>query len=77
MGTERIPYAAREKRQARVLTWPSVGTCPKSPNHVLAVPLLQKYPYLGATGTLGPGTGKGGIEVPAPGGTDHQFIAPE
>lgn len=56
---------------------PAVGTCPNNSNHVPAVPLSKEYPYLNATGTLGPGTGKGGIQVPADGDTDHMFIAPD
>lgn len=55
---------------------PQPTTCPYNPNHVPAPPVSSQYPYLGAIGTLTPGTGKGGIEVPAPGDTDHMFIAP-
>ena len=50
--------------------------CPYNPNHIPAVPLNTKYPYLGAVGSQTQGSGKGGVEVPAPGDVDHAFMAP-
>ena len=49
--------------------------CPNNPNHVPAVPISSKYPYLGAKDGK-QGTGKGGILVPAPGDTDHYYQEP-
>ncbi|KAN0101466.1 Cloroperoxidase [Hyaloscypha variabilis] len=51
------------------------GTCPFNPNHDYPVPVSDQFPYNGAKGG-GPGKGGGGYLVPAPGDTDHQFIAP-
>lgn len=51
-------------------------TCPNNPNHVPAVGISDKYPYNYAkNGTQGKGVG--GYQVPAPGDTDHMFIAPD
>ncbi|CAO2658790.1 Nn.00g065130.m01.CDS01 [Neocucurbitaria sp. VM-36] len=55
-----------EKRQA---------SCPFNPNHKGAAPYSDKYPYTGAKNGI-PGTGKGGIKVPADGDTAHAFVAP-
>lgn len=51
------------------------ATCPFNPNHVPAAPVTAQYPYNGAVNGL-PGKGKGGYQVPAPGDTAHQFVAP-
>ena len=40
-----------------------------------AAPYTDEYPYTGAKNGL-PGTGKGGIKVPADGDTAHAFEAP-
>jgi hypothetical protein len=41
-----------------------------------AVPYSPKFPYTGAKIDGKAGTGKGGIQVPAPGDKDHQFQHP-
>lgn len=51
------------------------ATCPFNANHVPAAPMTAKYPYNNATNGL-PGNGKGGYQVPAPGDTAHQYVAP-
>ena len=50
-------------------------TCPDNPNHPGAAPYSSEYPYTGAQNGL-PGSAVGGIQVPAPGDTAHQFTAP-
>jgi hypothetical protein len=52
-----------ERRQAN---------CPFNPNHEPAAPYNSKYPYTGAKNGL-PGTGQGGIKVPADGDTAHAY----
>jgi len=49
--------------------------CPKNPVHPGAVPVNDQYPYLSALNG-NQSTGKGGIQVPAPGDTAHYFVAP-
>ncbi|KAL6720615.1 hypothetical protein ACLMJK_002540 [Lecanora helva] len=56
----------KEKRQS---------SCPFNPNHPGAAAFDPKYPYTGAQKGL-PGTGVGGILVPATGDTAHAFEAP-
>ena len=51
------------------------SSCPFNSVHPGAAPYNAKYPYTGAQNAL-PGTGKGGILVPAPGDTAHAFEAP-
>lgn len=51
------------------------GTCPFNSNHQPAAPYNSKYPYTGARNGA-PGTGKGGIKVPADGDTAHAFQEP-
>jgi hypothetical protein len=51
------------------------ANCPFNANHEPAAVFNQKYPYTGARNGL-PGTGKGGIKVPADGDTAHAFKAP-
>ncbi|KAL8707502.1 MAG: hypothetical protein Q9220_007492 [cf. Caloplaca sp. 1 TL-2023] len=51
------------------------SSCPFNANHPGAAPYNPKYPYTGAKGGL-PGTGVGGIKVPADGDTAHAFEAP-
>jgi hypothetical protein len=51
------------------------GTCPFNANHQPAAPYNSKYPYTGARNGA-PGSGKGGILVPADGDTAHAFQAP-
>lgn len=51
------------------------SSCPFNPNHKGAAPYNSKYPYTGARNGL-PGTGIGGIKVPADGDTAHAFEAP-
>ena len=62
----RIPSTQKEKRQS---------TCPFNPTHGGAAPYSSQYPYTGAKNGL-PGTGVGGIIVPAPGDTAHQYEPP-
>ena len=50
-------------------------TCPNNGVHLGAAPYSSEYPYTGAQNGL-PGTSVGGIQVPAPGDTAHQFTAP-
>lgn len=57
---------SHEKRQS---------SCPFNSVHPGAAPYNASYPYTGAQNGL-PGTGKGGILVPAPGDTAHAFEAP-
>lgn len=50
-------------------------TCPFNANHVPAAPITAEYPYMGAiNGSIG--STDGGIPVPAPGDTLHQFQMP-
>ena len=49
--------------------------CPFNPDHKGAAPYTSEFSYTGAKNGL-PGTGKGGIKVPADGDTDHMFEAP-
>ena len=51
------------------------ANCPFNAKHEPAVAYNKDYPYLGARNGL-PGTGKGGIKVPADGDTAHAFKAP-
>jgi hypothetical protein len=55
-----------DKRQAN---------CPFNANHEPAAAYNPRFPYTGAKNGL-PGTGKGGIKVPADGDTAHAFKAP-
>lgn len=55
-----------EKRQS---------SCPFNSVHPGAAPYNTDYPYTGAQNGL-PGTGKGGLLVPAAGDTAHAFQAP-
>ncbi|KAF2112262.1 hypothetical protein BDV96DRAFT_580439 [Lophiotrema nucula] len=55
-----------QKRQA---------SCPFNANHQGAASYTDEYPYTGAKNGL-PGTGVGGIKVPADGDTAHAFTAP-
>ena len=61
-----IRQSPKEKRQS---------SCPFNSNHQGAAPYSSQYPYTGAKGGL-PGTGVGGIKVPADGDTAHAFEAP-
>src|SRR5690242_12945219 len=49
--------------------------CPFNSNHQPAAPYNSQFPYTGARNGA-PGTGKGGIKVPADGDTAHAFQAP-
>jgi len=49
--------------------------CPFNANHVPAAPFNPDYPYNSAKNGQ-PGNGVGGYQVPAPGDTDHEYIAP-
>ncbi|KAG9950922.1 Cloroperoxidase, partial [Aureobasidium melanogenum] len=51
------------------------ATCPFNSDHKGAAPYNSKYPYNGAQNGL-PGKGVGGYQVPAPGDTAHQYVAP-
>lgn len=59
-------HAATQKRQT---------ACPFNANHRPAAPYTAPYTYAGAKNGI-PGTGKGGIKVPADGDTAHKFVAP-
>lgn len=59
--------ARPERRQA--------GACPFNANHKPAATYTSQYPYLGAKNGV-PGTGVGGIKVPADGDTDHAYQDP-
>ncbi|KAH9881250.1 hypothetical protein J1614_001746 [Plenodomus biglobosus] len=62
-------------KEARAVTQKRQDNCPFNANHKPAAPYTAPYTYLGAKNGL-PGTGKGGIQVPAEGDTAHQFVAP-
>ena len=67
MSALRDPRSShKQKRQS---------TCPFNSNHQGAAPYNSKFPYTGAKDGL-PGTGVGGIKVPATGDTAHAFEAP-
>lgn len=53
----------------------SAANCPVNPDHPGAAPYDPLYPYTGATGGL-PGTGIGGVSVPADGDEAHAFTEP-
>ena len=57
------------KRQAN-------ATCPFNPDHPGAAPINPLYPYTGALLDGLPGTGIGGVQVPAPGDTAHYYTPP-
>lgn len=59
--------ARPERRQA--------GSCPFNGNHKPAATYTSKYPYTGAKNGV-PGTGVGGIKVPADGDSDHAYQDP-
>lgn len=50
-------------------------TCPFNADHPGAAPFDPAFPYTGSINGL-PGTGIGGVQVPAPGDTAHQFTPP-
>lgn len=62
-------HSAPSKRQS------DEASCPFNPNHQGAAPYTSQYPYTGAKNGL-PGTGIGGIKVPAPGDEAHNYTAP-
>ncbi len=70
-GVDSSPFknARRSPNQIRA------STCPFNSKHPGAAPYNSKYPYTGAKNGL-PGTGVGGIKVPADGDTAHAFEAP-
>ncbi|PVH95635.1 Cloroperoxidase [Periconia macrospinosa] len=53
----------------------SGSSCPFNADHKPAAPYTDQYPYTGAKNGL-PGTGKGGIQVPAEGDEAHYFTPP-
>ncbi|KAM3424667.1 hypothetical protein BST61_g6654 [Cercospora zeina] len=53
----------------------SAAECPFNANHVPAAPVTAQYPYNNAKNGR-KGNEKGGFQVPAPGDTAHQFVAP-
>lgn len=59
--------ARQQKRQP--------GSCPFNANHQPAAQYTSKYPYTGAKNGF-PGSGVGGIKVPADGDTDHAYQDP-
>ena len=60
-----------EKRQGTTM-----AGCPYNPNHVPAVPISAKFPYLGAVNGLPATNPVGNIEVPTDGDSAHIFTAP-
>lgn len=65
----------RPRQQSGATQPGSAATCPFNPNHVPAPGITPTFPYNHASGGL-PGRGVGGYQVPAPGDTAHQFVAP-
>ncbi|KAH9881315.1 hypothetical protein IAQ61_000038 [Plenodomus lingam] len=65
----------REAREARAVTQKRQAACPFNANHQPAAPYTAPYTYVGAKNGR-PGTGKGGIKVPADGDTAHRFVPP-
>ena len=59
----------------RVSTEKRQSSCPFNSVHPGAAPYNAEFPYTGAQNGL-PGTGKGGILVPAAGDNAHAFEAP-
>ena len=53
----------------------SLNYCPVNPDHPGAAPFNLLYPYTGATTGL-PGTGLGGVQVPADGDEAHYYTEP-
>lgn len=51
-------------------------SCPFNANHEPGSSSSDDFPYLGAKNGM-PGTGKGGIQVPAPGDTAHAYKEPD
>jgi hypothetical protein len=62
-------HRAPSKRQS------DEATCPFNSQHPGAAPYTTQYPYTGAKNGL-PGTGIGGIQVPAPGDKAHYYTDP-
>jgi hypothetical protein len=62
---------AQQRRQTGGLD----PTCPFNPDHPGAARFDTKFPYTGSINGL-PGTGVGGIRVPAPDDTAHKFTPP-
>ncbi|CAO2655084.1 Nn.00g118170.m01.CDS01 [Neocucurbitaria sp. VM-36] len=60
----------RERRQTGL-----DPTCPFNPDHPGAASYDALFPYTGSIDGL-PGTGIGGVQVPAPGDTAHEFMPP-
>ncbi|KAF7193916.1 Aromatic peroxygenase [Pseudocercospora fuligena] len=54
----------------------SAAQCPFNANHKPANPVTSQYPYNNAKNGV-KGNEKGGYQVPAPGDTAHQFVAPD
>ncbi|KAI8933979.1 hypothetical protein NX059_008752 [Plenodomus lindquistii] len=65
----------RDAHTARGATQKRQESCPFNANHQPAAPYTAPYTYVGAKNGV-PGTGVGGIKVPADGDTAHQFVAP-
>lgn len=65
----------KRTQQMNTLTTRDSPTCPFNANHVPAAPITDKYPYMGAIDGK-QGSEAGGIPVPAPGDTLHEFRAP-
>ncbi|KAL6705176.1 hypothetical protein ACN47E_007281 [Coniothyrium glycines] len=63
--------SAKQRRQAGGLD----PTCPFNAEHPGAAPFDIRFPYTGSINGL-PGTGIGGVRVPAPGDTAHAFTPP-
>lgn len=70
-GVDSSPF----KNARRSASQKRATTCPFNSKHPGAAPYNSKYPYTGAKNGL-PGTGVGGIKVPADGDTAHAFEAP-
>lgn len=69
-----VDSSALPPRAANLARRDSPG-CPFNANHEPGFSSTDEFPYLGAKNGL-PGTGKGGIQVPAPGDVAHEFKEP-
>ena len=66
---------SKAKRQDPTVDKGAAEFCPFNADHPGAAPFNPLFPYTGATAGL-PGTGIGGVPVPAPGDVAHQYTPP-
>lgn len=74
-GVDSSLFRNRPRQQSGGSNPGGAATCPFNANHVPAPGITAQYPYNGAKNGS-QGMGKGGYQVPAPGDTAHQFVAP-